>query len=714
MIDIIIVNYNSTKQLIECLGSIFSQSQSIPINIYVIDNCSNDNVEQVESLYPDVKLLINKHNKGFAAAINEGINISTSPYLVLLNPDTYIKNDFFSPILNYMEKEKDVGIVGPGILNRDGSVQGSARSFPSPLTAFFGRSTLISKLFPNNPLTLANILTHNGNNKIPVEVDWVSGACMIVRRKAIADTGLMDEKFYMYWEDADWCRRMKSKGWKVVYFPGTSLVHYVGASSSHKPLKSIFEFHKSSYMLFSKYAKWPLTLIKPIAFMGLAIRILIICFIKLFYLQLDAFKRIELKQSDKYSRAKNPKVKVLRIISRLNIGGPAVHVQLLTNGLNHNRFEPLLITGSISNQEGDMSYIFESIDKPVIRIPELQREIKLKNDLITVLKIFKTLCREKPDIVHTHTAKAGFSSRLPVFIYNIIFLKRIRLIHTFHGHVFEGYFSKATSNFFIFLERLLAQITDIIIAISSTQKEELVAKYHIAPSEKIKTIELGFDLTPFFNCSTIKGLFRNRFGIEDDTLLIGIVGRLVPIKNHKMFINAAKILLEDQSDIPVKFVIIGDGELGKELKEYCHKLGVDNHIIFCSWIKDVPSVYADLDILALTSINEGTPVSVIEAMASSVPVVSSDAGGVKDLLGIYDGGPALNGFSVCDRGIICKKNDEVGFVKALKFQIEENLSEREGRIIRARSFVEKKYSKERLIHDIERLYFELMANFQEM
>ncbi len=710
LLDIIIVNYNSTDYLLRCLRSVYDSLRELPAKVFVQDNASEDGVDRVKSEFPQVILSKNRYNMGFARAINNALKQNNSPYIVILNPDTYVMDGFFEPILRYMEEHPHVGIVGPKILDHDGSIQGSARTFPTPLTGLFGRSSLLSRFFPNNPFTRANILTTRSDGKTPMEVDWVSGACMVVRRKTVDDVGLLDERFFMYWEDADWCRRMWGKGGKVVYFPQASVVHYVGVSSDQAPLRSILEFHKSSYRLFDKYNRASLWFVKPLAMAGISLHLFYVLVsrqARVWYEKLEFAKR-HLKEARVLEKGK--KIKVLRMIARLNIGGPAIHVHLLTKGLDAKKFEPTLVAGKISPQEGDMSYLFDSADKEPIIIPELQREISLRMDLKAFHQIFSRLIEEKPDIVHTHTAKAGSSARLAVLMYNLIYGKKVRTVHTFHGHVFEGYFSQAKSLLFIWVERFLARLTDVIIAISKTQKRDLSEKFRIAPAKKISTVELGFDLRPFLESEVSRGQFRRSLGINDDSLLIGIIGRLVPIKNHLMFLEAAKIFLEQNAGVQTKFIVVGDGELRGELEAYCQELGLTSYVIFCSWIRDVPLVYADLDILALTSKNEGTPVSIIEAMASSVPVIATNVGGVLDLLGPPDGVPSPDGFLVCERGILSLKNDASGFAKGLKYLIDGDIREKQKRLMRARFFVRGRFSEERLLHDIESLYLDLMNN----
>jgi glycosyltransferase involved in cell wall biosynthesis len=364
------------------------------------------------------------------------------------------------------------------------------------------------------------------------------------------------------------------------------------------------------------------------------------------------------------------KIKILRIIARLNIGGPAIHVYLLSEGLNKKRFQSMIITGKISRLEGDMSYLFEPSEGKFTVIPELQREISLRMDVITVIKILKVLRAQRPHIVHTHTAKAGTSARMAVIIHNLVCRNRIKTVHTFHGHVFEGYFGKAKSRLFIWIERFLAKFTDVVIAISESQKKELAQKFRIAPAKKIRVIELGFDLNPFLENSPLKGQLRRQLGIDDDTLLIGIVGRLVPIKNHFMYLKAAKMFLEKNPGIRTKFIIVGDGEMRDELKAYCRSQDLSEHVCFCGWIRDMPMIYADLDILALTSINEGTPVSVIEAMASLVSVISTNVGGVPGLFGAPYALQVPKKFLPCERGILCRKNDTLGFAEGLAYLVD--------------------------------------------
>ena len=708
-VDIIIVNYNSTDHLLKCLASLYNASRGMTIHVWVQDNASRDNVDRVKDLFPDVHLTKNDSNLGFARAINRSLPHGSAPYILILNPDTIVDSGFFEPVLEYMNTCRQVGVLGPRVFDTDRTVQGSARSFPTLLTALFGRKSILTRLFPDNPITRENLLTTKSDGFTPMPVDWVSGACMLVRRETVEHVGPMDDRFFMYWEDADWCRRICLNGWQVVYFPGSSVVHFAGVSSDKNIFRSVLEFHKSIYRLFQKHAQSPHSFLRPFIFWGLVYRFIFVIFSqtasRLFYrlLHISHGKTRKILSTD-------GRIKLIRFIARLNIGGPSIHVYLLTKGINPGKFHSILVTGKISSQEGDMSYLFDSMDENPVVIDDLQREIRPLLDIRAFFRIFSLLRSENPQIVDTHTAKAGTTARLAVILYNFLYGKKIRTVHTFHGHVFEGYFSRIKSSAFVLVERLLAKGTDVIVAISKSQKRDLSEKFGIAKSHQIKTIPLGVDLQPFFSSRKFQGQLKQTLGIHQGSVIIAIIGRLVPIKNHEMFFDAAKQFIEQNPEQKAVFLVVGDGELREKLEQYCKKEGLDSDVRFLGWMKNLPKVYADVDILGLTSLNEGTPFSIIEAMASSVPVMATEAGGVTDLLGRLESGQSGNSFTVHERGILCKKGADSGFADGLKYLVEMNPDEKSALIERARVFVEEQFSEKRLLKDMETLYQELVTS----
>lgn len=406
----------------------------------------------------------------------------------------------------------------------------------------------------------------------------------------------------------------------------------------------------------------------------------------------------------------NPRIKILRIVTRMNIGGATIHVKNLTENMDADRFKTRLVTGTVSAGEGDMGYIAKFADEVKVVIPELQREISPYRDLKALLKVIREINRFKPDIIDSHTSKAGAIVRIAAFVCNRFRKQKIVTVHTFHGNILYGYFGRTKTFLFLMAERFLAKLTDRIVAISQTQAWELVHKYRIDRSEKVTTIKLGFDLKPFLAADQHMGILRGRLQIDEETVLIGIVGRMVPIKNHKMFLDAGKRLIENLNAKKIKLILVGDGAERQFLEKYATDIGIDNHVFFYGWEKNIPVVYADLDILALTSINEGTPVSVIEAMAASVPVVTTGVGGIKDLLGaMVEKNVHDRGFHICERGILCPKENPEIFSDALEFAIRSHFLDDKGRIKKAREYVVKNYSAERLIRDIELLCLSLMA-----
>jgi glycosyltransferase involved in cell wall biosynthesis len=383
------------------------------------------------------------------------------------------------------------------------------------------------------------------------------------------------------------------------------------------------------------------------------------------------------------------KIKIVRVIARLNIGGPAIHVVNLTAGLDPARFEQLLVAGTENPGEGSMlDYAFSRGVRPFI-VPELVNEFNLKpRDLKALAKLCRLLRQERPHIVHTHTARAGLLGRLAGRLAGVPIV-----VHTYHGHVLHGYFSPVKTWLMRSMERTLARMTDQIITVSERVKHELVS-YSVAPPTKIAVIPLGFDLNPFLCCQDQKGRFRHELGVSDGAQLVSIVGRIFPIKNHRLFLDAAaRVATREPS---ARFVIVGDGVLRPEMEHHARELGIADQVIFTGWRRDLPRIYADTDILVVSSNNEGTAVSAIEAMAAGRPVIATRVGGLPDL--IAEG----------ETGLLVPPGDPGGLaVAVLRLLQDPEAACRMGQ--RARAMVRERFSVHRLIAAMENLYHQLLA-----
>jgi len=386
-------------------------------------------------------------------------------------------------------------------------------------------------------------------------------------------------------------------------------------------------------------------------------------------------------------RADPQRVKIIRIFSRLCVGGPSIHVISLNDLLDRKRFESILVTGTTEPEEGDMIYLAEGRNLDIRIIPEMGVRIKPCNDIISTWKLWKIIRREKPQIIHTHTAKAGFLGRLLGKMAGVPIL-----VHTMHGHAFRGYRNFYGSGFYKWIERNLTKISDSIVTVSEDVKREIVEN-RVAPPEKIRVIELGFDFSPLDDLSPHRGALRKELGIDETAILLGAVSRLVPIKNLDMFIRAGKIMLEQGKNI--KLIIAGDGETKSALEQTTREGEMESSVFFLGFRKDLPKIYADLDILVNCSHNEGTAVSAIEAMAAGVPVVATQVGGMADLLGYGK------------YGMLAEPENTEDLARKITDLLDH--PEKAGAFgARAKEMVRNRYALPRLIRDIDNLYIELL------
>ena len=393
--------------------------------------------------------------------------------------------------------------------------------------------------------------------------------------------------------------------------------------------------------------------------------------------------------------------KILRIINRFNLGGPAYSTAYLTKYLNDD-FEIKMIGGQKDDFEESSEFILTEMGIEYTILKNMRRKISFKNDRSTYKEIKKIIAEFKPDIVHTHAAKSGAIGRMAAYK-----MKVPVIVHTFHGHVFHSYFGFFKTKFFILLERYLAKKSSRIITLSERQQQEICDIHKICPREKASIVPNGIGLEYFKDQKPAKRKkFREDWGISNDTIAIGIVGRVVPIKNHSLFLKAIKEL-KQSTNYKIKGVIIGDGDLMESTIIEAENLGLsvstkdsfnqNSDLLFTSWIKAIDCANAGLDIMCLTSLNEGTPISLVEGQASGLPILSTNVGGVKDIM--------VDGKS----GILVESNDLNNFAKNLKELVENNeLRADLGKF--GENFVFEKFHYQTFCTKMEIIYMELLKD----
>lgn len=313
------------------------------------------------------------------------------------------------------------------------------------------------------------------------------------------------------------------------------------------------------------------------------------------------------------------RLRIARVITRLNIGGPARHALILSEGLTSEGFATTLFAGDPAAAEGDLRP--EAPPFPIVSVPGLRREPNPLRDLRAFLFLLRAFRRLRPSIVHTHMAKAGTLGRLAARLAGVPLI-----VHTYHGHVLEGYFRPGVARFYARVERALARRSHALVAVSPQTRDELLAR-GIGRAEQWRVIPLGLDLDPLLDGVLDGDEARRHLGIAPGRPAVGIVGRLVPIKDHRTFLEAARIVTKERD---VTFVVAGDGELRGELEQEASDLG--GAVRFLGWVDDLRRLYVALDLVVLTSRNEGTPVALIEAMAAGRPVVATNVGGVPECI----------------------------------------------------------------------------------
>ena len=383
-------------------------------------------------------------------------------------------------------------------------------------------------------------------------------------------------------------------------------------------------------------------------------------------------------------------IRVLRVIARLNMGGPAIHVTNLAAGLETRGYHTTLVAGSLARGEDSMAFLAERLGVTVVDVPELQREISTLHDARSVRRITAIIREQRPHILHTHTAKAGAIARAAALLAGTA--RPPIVVHTFHGHVFKGYFGPGRTAFFRRVERALARRSDVLVAVSPEVRDELVAQ-RIAPQQKFAVIRLGIPLAERLGDATADLDYRRLYGIPASAFVVGWVGRMTEVKDADAVLEIVKATRERGLDAVL--VMVGDGPDRDGLEQLAHELGIARSTYFVGYQPEVAGYYRLFDAFLLPSLNEGTPVSAIEALASGTPVVATRVGGVPDV--VRDGS---DGFLV-EPGDVEAAADRLAVLAA-----DAPLRTRLGESGRAR--VLERYSVARLVDDVDRLYRSLL------
>jgi glycosyltransferase involved in cell wall biosynthesis len=406
------------------------------------------------------------------------------------------------------------------------------------------------------------------------------------------------------------------------------------------------------------------------------------------------------------------KIRVVSVIDRLVVGGPTKHIVWVIAGLDPRQFDATMITGTPADAEGDMSYYAHRAGIRPIVLKQMSREPNLR-DIIVIAKLLGLFWKIKPDIIDTQKSKAGAVGRVAAYFYKWLTPSAILLrprqcyvVHTYHGHVFHSYYGKAKTRLILAIERALARVcTDRIITISNQQRREISERFNVGLPEQFRVIPLGIDCEEAEVCES---RFREEYGIGADEFVIGIVGRLCDVKNHEMFLeSAARLIRRKNAGRPrLRFAVIGDGHLRERLERRAKKLGLADEVVFTGFRTDVASLYKELDLLVLTSLNEGTPLTLIEAMCAGRAVISTEVGGVTDIMGEWR--QKHGELSVWDHGLTVPSRNVGALVSAIEYLIERpELRFEMGK--RGRIFVRQCLSRDRLILEIESLYRELIG-----
>ena len=671
MLSAIIVAHRTPAETVAAVESLRAQTLP-PDEIVIVDNGAPDGDPLPE--LPGVRIVRPQTNLGYGSGCNRGAEVAVGEELLILNADVELKPEAAAALAERLHSDDRIAVVGPRIFSH-GEVQLSARAFPSLRTGLLGRRSLLTRLLVHARRYPAEFKRVQGSGG---PVDWVSGACMLVRRRAFDEVGGFDEGYWMYWEDADLCRRLMDAGWRV-HFDSAAIAEHATGASGVSP-RTIRAFHESAARFAARHiarTKLEQKLIEAV----LGARTLAMLWM---------FKRAPVVADE------TAPTRVLQVIARLNVGGAAIQTIMLTRLLADHGYQTVLVRGREGPREGSMDSFAEKLDVEPVDLPTLRRRIGI-DDLAALLFLVRQIRDWQPQILHTHASKAGALGRIAALLAG-----RRRppvIVHTFHGHVLTGYFPPVVSAAFTLIERVLARYTTCLIAVSAEVRDDLL-RLGVAPPERIIVLPLGFDFSRFDVSPEERGsrreAFRRALGIPVEAPLVTLVGRLEPIKRVDRFLRVAD-RMDNSPD--ARFLVVGDGTLRENLQASPEAARLADRLVWAGLRDDMPDVYFASDVLTVTSDNEGTNVSAIEAQAAGVPVVSTRVGGMPTV--VRDG-----------TGLLVDPEDEEGFARALERLLKDNglkrdLGERGAERVRSR------FSLAGLVEKTDSLYRVLMGESSE-
>jgi GT2 family glycosyltransferase len=670
MLSAIIVAYRTPGEVAAAVESLRAQTMP-PDEIVIVDNGAAD-----DDPLPDLpelegtRVVRPRSNVGYGAGCNLGVRSASGDELLILNADVVLEAGAMAALTGRLRSDERIAVVGPRIFSH-GEVQLSARAFPSLRTGLLGRRSLLTRLLVRARRYPAEFQRVQGSGG---PVDWVSGACMLVRRSAFDQVGGFDDGYWMYWEDADLCRRLVDYGWEVYFEPAGVVQHATGASGVST--RTIRAFHESAARFADRHIART-TLERTLIDAALEART---------WVALWMFARSTVEAGEAGA------TRVLRVIARLNVGGPSIQAITLTRLLEERGYETLLVRGREGAREGTMDPLAEQLGVKPVELPTLKRRIGV-GDLVSLAFLVQQIRTWRPEVLHTHAAKAGALGRMAALL--ALGRRPPVIVHTFHGHVLTGYFPPLISAAFTAIERLLARYTTCLIAVSNEVRDDLV-RLGVAPLERIVVLPLGFDFSrfdaPLEERRRRREAFRKELGIPLDAGLVTIVARLEPIKRLDRFLRVAN---QVQTSPPTWFLVVGDGALREQLQQSAEAARLGDRLVWAGLREDMPDVYFGTDVLVVTSDNEGTNVSAIEAQAAGLPVVSTRVGGMPSVVAE-------------DTGLLVNHDDEAGFSRALEQVLNsETVRRRLGRTASARARGD--FSLEELVENIDALYRTLLS-----